>query len=146
MSTETNGATNPPETTPQLSLTQIQTLLKTKDDTSRFTGLALLKSVLDNSQAIRQDEDTVIQLWASISPRFLDRLIRTGAKGRGPGKDSREMLSLAVSVIHTFASLLPEGTKREEGLVGRVGPLVNAILQRCVPCHPHPMLCAVTNS
>ena len=146
MSTQNQGGTESPETTPQLSLTQIQTLLKTKDDTSRFTGLALLKSVLDNSQAIRQDEDTVVQLWASISPRFLDRLIRTGAKGRGPGKDSREMLSLAVSVIHTFASLLPEGTKREEGLVGRVAPLVNAILQRCVSSYHRPVFCAVTNS
>lgn len=133
MSSEKEGSTKAPENTPPLSLPQIQSLLKTKDDTARFTGLALLKSVLDNSEAIRQDEDTVVQLWSSISARFLDRLIRTGTKSRsGSGKDGREMLSLAVSVIHTFSSLLPDSAKGGEGLVDRVSPLVNAILHRCV--------------
>lgn len=131
MSTEHEGGPSTAKTPPSLSLAQIQTLLKTKDDTSRFTGLALLKSVLDNSEAIRQDEETVVELWSSISPKFLDRLIKTGAKSRSEsGKDAREMLSLAVSVIHTFSSLLPERTKREESLVNRIPPLMNAILPR----------------
>lgn len=145
MSATDEGSLNTPETAPSLSLSQIQTLLKAKDDTSRFTGLALLKSVLDNSQDIRQDGETVVQLWSSISPRFLDRLIKTGAKSRlESGKNGREMLSLAVSVIHAFANLLPDGTIREESFVGRVAPLMGAILPRYAPCRP--VLNTVTNS
>lgn len=145
MSSKNEGSSNTPEAAPSLSLSQIQTLLTAKDDTSRFTGLALLKSVLDNSQDIRQDEETVVQLWSSISPRFLDRLIKTGAKSRSEsGKNGREMLSLAVSVIHAFANLLPDGTKREESFVGRVAPLMGAILPRYAQYRP--VFSAVTDS
>lgn len=145
MSADNEGSTDTPEAAPSLSLSQIQTLLKAKDDTSRFTGLALLKSVLDNSQNIRQDEETVVQIWSSISPKFLDRLIKTGTKSPSESAmNGREMLSLAVSVIHAFANLLPESTKREEKFVNRVAPLMSAILPRYAPCLP--VLDTVTNN
>lgn len=135
MSTGNEGGSSNTASPPSISLEQIQALLKTKDDTARFTGLALLKSVLDNSQEIRGNEETVVQLWSSISPKFLDRLIRTGTKSRSEsGKDTKEMLSLAVSVIHTFTSLLPDQTKQEESSVGRISPLMNAILKRYARC------------
>lgn len=135
MSGNPEGGSSNAASPPSISLEQIQALLKTKDDTARFTGLALLKSVLDNSQEIRENEETIVQLWSSISPKFLDRLIRTGTKNRSEsGKDTKEMLSLAVSVIHTFTSLLSDQSKREERLVSRIPPLMNAILKRYVGC------------
>jgi hypothetical protein len=112
------------------SLQRIQDLLKTKNDTSRFVGLALLKSVLDNSENLRQDENTVLQLWKSISPKFLDRLLRTGSGPNPAQKAAKEMLNLAVSVIHTFTILLPEDGQRASRLTQRIPSLVGALLYR----------------
>jgi len=114
------------------AIPKIEVLLKTKDDTSRFVGLALLKSVLDNTPEIRQDDTVLTRLWASISPKFLDRLMRTGCNQASANKDAKEMLNIAVYVIHTFATLLPDQLKRETSLSGRIPFLVHSILQRFV--------------
>lgn len=108
------------------SLQKIQYLLQAKDDTSRFAGLAVLKSALDNSPELRQDEDAVIALWASISPTFLDRLLRAGSGETQvpPRKEAKEMLDLAVSVIHTFAVLLPDNEKASSKFHSRMPRLV----------------------
>jgi hypothetical protein len=116
------------------SIDQIQQLLRAKDDTSRFVGLALLKSTLDNSKEFQNDKDVIVSLWACISPKFLDRLLRTGS-GSGSGsrrKDAKDMLDLAVAVIHTFSLLLPEDAKSDRKLLGRVPKLVDALIQRFV--------------
>ena len=105
------------------SIAKIQTLLKAKDDTSRFVGLALLKSVLDNSQSVREDENFIVTLWESIPSKFLDRLIRTGSRR------DMSMLDLAVSVLHIFSSLLPETARKGDRLVGRIPQLVSCLLQ-----------------
>lgn len=112
------------------SVEKIVQLLKAKDDTSRFVGLALLKSTLDTSEELRGDEAAVTALWASISPRFLDRLLRTGSKPGTKQTDAKEMLDLAAHVIYTFTILLPDAQKSDSNLLGRVPLLVNAILQR----------------
>lgn len=109
------------------SLQKIVELLKAKDDTSKFVGLALLKSALDNSPKLRQDENTVLQLWNSISPKFLNRLIRTGSGANAAQKDAKDMLELAIAVIHTFTALLPDEGKREEKLIKRIPLLVGSI-------------------
>lgn len=106
------------------SLQKIQDLLKSKDDTARFVGLAMLKSALDNSPQLRQDEEAVTALWASISPRFLDRLLRTGSGENPAQKDARQMLDLAVSVIHTFAVLLPDQERAGPKFCDRIPRLV----------------------
>lgn len=120
-------------TTPALedaNLARIHALLKAKDDTQRFVGLALLKSLLDNSPQIRQDEAALQELWASISSKFLDRLLRTGSK---PSSDnSKEMLDLAVSILHTFSILLPAESLSKSKFTDRVGGLVAAVLYRYV--------------
>ncbi|OIW33509.1 DUF1941-domain-containing protein [Coniochaeta ligniaria NRRL 30616] len=108
------------------SLQKIQDLLKTKDDTARFVGLAMLKSALDNSPALRQDEQAIVALWGSISPKFLDRLLRTGSGETPSQKEGKEMLDLAVSVIHTFAVLLPDHEK--------AGPRFHDRIPRLVAC------------
>jgi hypothetical protein len=126
----------------QTSVDKIQTLLRAKDDTSRFVGLALLKSVLDNTPELRSNEEAIVSLWESIPPKFLERLIRTGSKQAPPGssqspespesprKDARsnDMLDLAVSVLHTFAALLPESARQSPKLLDRIPQLVACLL------------------
>ncbi|KAG8161674.1 hypothetical protein KVR01_008661 [Diaporthe batatas] len=111
-----------------VTIQRIQELLKTKNDTSRFVGLALLKSVLDNSPQLREDEEAVTTLWHSVSPKFLDRLLRSGAKAGPSPKDARDMIDIAVGVVHIFSVLLPDESKKEPSLVGRVPALVSVIL------------------
>ncbi|EMT70279.1 hypothetical protein FOC4_g10008725 [Fusarium odoratissimum] len=105
---------------------KIQSLLKAKDDTQRFVGLALLKSLLDSSEQLRQDEQTVQGLWSSLSPKFLDRLLRTGSKPST--QNSKEMLDLAVSVLYIFSILLPDQAKSDAKFINRIPLLVNAVL------------------
>ncbi|KAG5772783.1 hypothetical protein H9Q72_001186 [Fusarium xylarioides] len=105
---------------------KIQSLLKAKDDTQRFVGLALLKSLLDSSEQLRQDEQTVQGLWSSLSPKFLDRLLRTGSKPST--QNSKEMLDLAVSVLYIFSILLPDQAKSDAKFIDRIPLLVNAVL------------------
>ena len=111
------------------SVQKIHSLLRAKDDTSRFVGLALLKSVLDNSEDLRHDEVGVSAFWESIPSRFLDRLLRSGQASSASRKDAKDMLDLAVSVLHTFAALLPNKT-RDEPFVGRIPRLVACLLYR----------------
>lgn len=120
------------------SITKIEQFLKAKDDTSRFVGLALLKSTLDTSAELRDDREVVLLLWSSIPPKFLDRLLRTGAKPGAKQKNAKDMLDLAVAVIYTFVLLLPEDTRSDTGLLGRIPLLVEAVLQRyLVPIYSH---------
>ncbi|KAK2070658.1 hypothetical protein P8C59_005135 [Phyllachora maydis] len=124
-------------------LKTIQELLGPRtDDTSRFVGLALLKSVLDDSPALRADETVVSALWESIPPHFLDRLLRTGvARLAGPqtaGEEEKKededeashMLDLAVSVLHTFSTLLPlpRQARREPKFVQRIPAMLPCLL------------------
>ncbi|RSM04679.1 hypothetical protein CEP52_006652 [Fusarium oligoseptatum] len=115
-----------PSTSQATDIAKIKTLLKAKDDTQRFVGLALLKSVLDGSEELRQDEETVHSLWSSLSPKFLDRLLRTGSKPSN--KNAKEMLDLVVSVLHIFSILLPEQAKSDARFIDRTPLLVAAIL------------------
>ncbi|KAH7160043.1 Neurochondrin-domain-containing protein [Dactylonectria estremocensis] len=122
--TEPQG--NALQPTSPADLAKLQTLLGAKDDTQRFVGLALLKSVLDSSAELREDEHTVGKLWETLSPKFLDRLLRTGSKQSN--KNSKEMLDLAVSVLHTFAILLPERAGSDPRFLNRIPGLVSAVL------------------
>lgn len=110
------------------SVQKIQSLLKAKDDTSRFVGLALLKSVLDNSQELRDDQDTMATLWASIPPKFLDRMIRTGSRPNTARSDGHHMLDIVIAILHTFVSLLPEKLARDGKMLDRIPHLVACLL------------------
>lgn len=113
-----------------VTIQKIQELLKTKNDTSRFVGLALLKSVLDNSQQLREDESIITGLWQSVSPKFLDRLLRSGSSQSS--KDAKDMIDIAVAVLHTFSTLLPDNIKTCSSIVGRIPALVSVGLHRSV--------------
>jgi neurochondrin len=121
---EPKGGLDPPST-----LKKIKDLLQAEDDTSRFVGLALLKSVLDNEQ-LAQDSENLCMLWEAMSTKFLDRLLRSPQSENVNKADSKDMVDLAVAVLHTFTILLPESSRKEKRLTGRVGPLVKAVLHR----------------
>ncbi|KAI0528025.1 Neurochondrin-domain-containing protein [Xylaria bambusicola] len=106
---------------------KVHQLLAAKDDTSRFVGLLLLKTTLDNHASDLQHEQ-VIELWNSISPRFLDRLIRTGSHPASQQrKQSGDMLDVAVAVIYTFTKLLNDCASNEK-FYARIPNLANAVL------------------
>ncbi|XWW93512.1 hypothetical protein V2A60_001445 [Cordyceps javanica] len=108
------------------SITKLKALLSSKDDTQRFVGLALLKSLLDNTPEIRNDEATVRDLWSHISPKFLDRLLRTGSNlSNGNAKD---MLDIGVSILYTFSILLPAADTATASFTARIPTLVAAAL------------------
>lgn len=110
----------------EASISKIQTLLQAQDDTQRFVGLALLKSVLDNSPSLQENHELLQRLWDSLPAKFLDRLLRTGSN---PSKrDSKEMLDLAVSVLHTFVALLPAEASSQPKFTDRIPRLVSAVL------------------
>lgn len=113
---------------PPANLAKIEELLRAKDDTQRFVGLALLKSVLDNSPEIRQEPDILKFLWSCVSSKFLDRLLKTGSSSSNP--DAKEMLALAVAILHTFSILLVADEKAQSKLIDRIPKLVPAILYR----------------
>ena len=115
---------------PNATFQRMITLLKAKDDTSRFVGLALLKSVLDNQIQLRDDETSIRALWEAISPKFLDRLLRAAANDKVTKEEAKDMVDLAVSVLHTFTILLPEDARADKRLTGRVGSLINALVHR----------------
>ena len=111
-------------------LEQIKGLLKAKDDTSRFVGLALLKSVLDTQAQLREDVALVSSLWESISPKFLARLLRSSKNEKTTNDEARNMVDIAVGVLHIFAILLPEESREDRRFVERIGGLVNCLLER----------------
>lgn len=111
-------------------LDQTLTLLAAKDDTSRFVGLALLKSILENKTDFQNDPKTIQKCWEAIPSKFLDRLLKTGVKNDKPVEEARPMLELAVAVLHAFIILLPDDIKRSKKLVDRVPMLLNALPKR----------------
>ncbi|KAL2064316.1 hypothetical protein VTL71DRAFT_4810 [Oculimacula yallundae] len=113
---------------PLATFDKMQELLKAKDDTSRFVGLALLKTVLDNGHLI-DDPQRLRLLWEALSPKFLDRLLRAHRNEKVSKADSKDMVDLAVAVLHTFSILLPEEAQRDKRLTGRIAPLVKALVQ-----------------
>lgn len=121
-----NSSQPPLEAQPDKTITKLKTLLKAKDDTQRFVGLALLKSLLDNTPELRNDETAVQDLWSHISPKFLDRLLRTGSNPSNG--NAKEMLDIGVSILHTFSVLLPVAETTTPPFTDRIPTLVAAAL------------------
>ncbi|KAI9815504.1 MAG: hypothetical protein M1827_002638 [Pycnora praestabilis] len=119
----------PEKTDSSLSLDQVTALLKSKDDTSRFVGLALVKSILDNQRPSNHRHPAIVSIcWDAISPKFLDRLLQAGNKAGRTQNEAQDMIGLAVAIIDAFIGLLPPVTEDDEKLVDRTGALVSASL------------------
>ncbi|KAI0024724.1 Neurochondrin-domain-containing protein [Xylariomycetidae sp. FL0641] len=110
--------------TGQTDVEYIRSLLLAKDDTTNITGLGILRTYIDSNRP--KDQATLQSLWSSISPNFLDRLIRTGSQA-GPGEKNEGMLGLAVAVIHTFVKLLPDDKLEHSSFVARIPLLLDAL-------------------
>lgn len=111
-------------------LERILGLLKAKDDTSRFVGLALLKSILDNREDLRKDFNIVKSCWNAVPAKFLDRLLRAPAGLKNSKEESQSMVELAVAVLHAFLALLPEALNDDEKTLGRIERLLGALSWR----------------
>lgn len=123
--------TGPPMDIPA-ALDHALTLLTSKEDTSRFVGLAILRSILDNQEALRNAHKIITRCWTAVSPRFLDRLLRSDRSQKRDTAEKKSMVELAVAVIHTFALLLSPETIDEERMVGRTEGLLAALTHRSV--------------
>lgn len=86
----------------------------------------MLRSFLDSESELKNDEQVLLSLWSAISPKFLDRLV----KSKGSKEEGFATLDLGVSVIHKFSTLLPETAKKDKKLTGRIPVLVDAVLHR----------------
>jgi hypothetical protein len=125
-----NRSSPSPSPSPSKDLAEIdkiKALLRSKNDTQMFAGLALLRSVLDNSPDIQTNAEAVYDLWKSIDGKFIHRLVKTGSKPSIKA-DSKSMLDLGVSVLHAFSLLLPRTALEESKFTDRIPVLVPAAL------------------
>ena len=138
------------------ALQQTLTLLSARDDTSRFVGLALVKSLLDNHETLRNESGTVAKCWDAVPAIFLDRLLRANAVAAGKAAkadvnateietadgdqhakaksagEAKNMVDLAVGVIHSFALLLSGSSGHDKKLVERTPSLMAVLGRRLV--------------
>lgn len=139
--------------TPTAALEQTLSLLSSRDDTSRFVGLALLKSLLDVQEGLRNNPDIAARCWDAVPATFLDRLLRATDRptGEGSGKEggkkqrksveeANNMVDLAVGVIHSFTLLLSGSVGSNSKLGGRTPALV-AVLARWSVCFSRNQIC-----
>ncbi|KAL2357900.1 Neurochondrin-domain-containing protein [Cryomyces antarcticus] len=112
---------------PAAALSQVFTLLKAKDDTSRFVGLSLLCSLLDTHDILRNDPDIVVKSWAAIPSKFLNRLLNALEGQKRTKDEANSMNELAVSVIHVFTILLPLQAIQEDKMLSFCGALVKVL-------------------
>ncbi|KAI9791126.1 MAG: hypothetical protein M1816_004357 [Peltula sp. TS41687] len=102
-------------------------LLKALDDTSRFVGLALLKSLLDNHEELRNDIEAVSKCWTAVPLPFLQRLLKAPKSKQKNTEEITNMVDLAVFVIYNFALLIPTTVLEEDGLIEMTQELVYAL-------------------
>ncbi|EFX03289.1 hypothetical protein CMQ_3218 [Grosmannia clavigera kw1407] len=112
------------------AVARIEQLMRTRDDTTRFVGLALLKAVLDEGGEASETEEIgpekLQRLWEALPARFLDRLLRaTQASPSRP--DAAHMRDLAVAVLHAFAVRLSDDAVDEAKMVDRIPMVVSAM-------------------
>ena len=124
-----------PESTPRKDLEAALNLLRKRDDTSRFVGLALLKPVLeqelsDGGTAIEEKKYAIVQrCWDAIPIVFIDRLLKARTNDKRSKDEVENMVGLAVAVLYAFMTLL-DSPEKEEKVMGRV-PLLRTILRSC---------------
>ena len=90
---------------PGKALQQIFDLLKTKNDTQRFVGLSLLKTLLDGNAPLQRDVSILTRCWNAIPPTFLTRLFKAQVRA-STNMEAKSMFELAVAIVHAFIVLL----------------------------------------
>lgn len=112
------------------ALDQTLTLLKAKDDTSRFVGLALLKSILDDEVEFQKNTVIIERCWTAIPAKFIDRLLKAVRNENRNKEESLSMVKLAVAVLHAFVILLPTDLHNNEKFIDRIGGLIDSLAWR----------------
>jgi Neurochondrin len=107
-------------------LRHIFDLLRAKDDTSKFVGLSLLHSWIDQDVS-RLHVSAVVQCWKAIPTSFLLRLLKAQTSVKISDDDARNMSHLAIAIIHTFITLLPPEEIDACGFVIYCQPLIISI-------------------
>jgi hypothetical protein len=115
---------NEPASDSKAALEQTLGLLKARDDTSKFVGLSLLRSLLDSDEGLRTSRDVLSECWNSIPNKFLTRLMTSQPTGKTSIEESKSMVQLAVSVVHLFANLLPPEEVAKKKLTDFCCPLI----------------------
>lgn len=112
---------------PVKALDQTLALIKAKDDTSRFAGLSLLRSLLDSNEKLRDDPNVVSKCWSAVTEKFLVRLIKAQATAKRSEEEAKSLVELAISIIHTFVNLLPPEQLETEKTRNLCEPVAGAI-------------------
>lgn len=123
----TTGSDAASNANPQAAVDQTLTLLKAKDDTSRFVGLSLLRSLLDSNEQLRTNAEILLKCWNAIPNSFLIRLLKTQETKSNSKNEAKDMVDLAVAVVHIFANLLPSQEVAEKKMIEFCGPLLDTI-------------------
>src|ERR1700761_52225 len=85
---------------------QVPSLLATKQDTSQFVALTILRSILESREDVRQNERAIQKIWSAIPKKFLVRLLKSAPSEKVTAELAKDLAHLAVGVIHTFLCLL----------------------------------------
>ena len=115
---------------PSKALDQVLALLRSRNDTNRFVGLALLKSILDKKVDFQTDAETVRRCWAAVPASFLDGLLRASLVKKRSKEESQHMAELAIAVLHAFIVLLPDYIKNDSKCLDRLGGIAGALAWR----------------
>lgn len=112
---------------PIAALDQIIFLLQAKDDTRRFVGLSLLRTLLDKHESLRDDPAVILRCWNAIPTNFLKRLLKARPTEQRSQDEAKNMVTLAVSVIQAFTTLLDAQELENERMAALCGSLVAAL-------------------
>ncbi|KAF2434539.1 DUF1941-domain-containing protein [Tothia fuscella] len=123
-------SSQPSSANPTAALDQVFSLLKAKDDTSRFVGLSLLRSLLDSNEELRSNTAIITQCWNSIPNTFLIKLLESQtSKKKKSDEETRDLITLAISVVNIFANLVPQEEIEKEKMTEFCEPLIHVIPQ-----------------
>jgi len=125
MASQSSPAESPGSTSAALDQTLL--LLQAKDDTRRFVGLSLLRTLLDKHESLRDDPAVISRCWNAIPTNFLKRLLKARPTEQRSEDEARNMVTLAVSVIQAFTTLLDRRELEHERMTALCGSLVAAL-------------------
>ncbi|KAL8990328.1 MAG: hypothetical protein Q9177_000989 [Variospora cf. flavescens] len=109
---------------PKKELDLAMEYMQEADDVSKFVGLSLLRSIFPSN--IVQAQQITLRCWTAIPARFLNRLLGA-ADYRGDWIIDRDyMVALAVWMILSLTTLVPQNLQNDKQSAGWIGNLLTA--------------------
>jgi hypothetical protein len=112
---------------PKAALEQTLGLLRARDDTSRFVGLSLLRSLLDSNEELRSDAAVITTCWNAIPNKFLNRLLNPKSTKTSNVEETKSLVQLAILVVHLFANLLSQDEIGKGKMTDLCDPLLRIV-------------------